>query len=119
MQAVGELHRLWQSYIDDLCLTSDNFNSIVKGMILHGCRLRVVEARNPTHVNLEGIVIEISSAFLHIASGRQEYDKGGDSHLEAHARMSHVPKKGSVFTCILPGNREDRLVTIVGDHLKV
>ena len=118
VQAVEELHRLWKGYTDDLCATSDSFGTVFKGLILHGCKLKVVEARNPMHVGLEGVVFEMTSACLHMASLRKVSGMGEDSQLENNARISHVPKQGSAFTCILPGKKEDRLVTIIGANLK-
>ncbi len=117
LKAVEELHRLWRDYVTELCMTSDSFNSIVKGMILHGCNLKVTEARNPMLVGLEGIVFETSSAFLHMASATKSTKKDSENETDMNARMFHVPKKGSIFTCSLPGKKEDRLVTISGSNL--
>ena len=118
VRAVEDLHRLWKGYTDDLCSTSDSFSTVMKGLILQGCKLKVVEARNPMHVGLEGIVFGISSTFLHIASVREKYSKSEDGQFEVNARVSNIPKQGSSFTCVLPGKKQDRLITILGANLK-
>ena len=87
-------------------------------MILHGCKLKVAEAKNPMHVGLEGVVCEISSTFLHVASVQEASCEVEDSQNDRNARVCHIPKQGSIFTCILPGKREDRLFTLVGANLK-
>ena len=58
---------------------------------LHGCKLKVVESKNPMHVGLEGIVIKESTTGFHLATPINEQD-GSQSVL-----LKVVPKHISAF----------------------
>lgn len=117
-KAVDELHQLWQDFVRELGSGSD-FAGIIKGMPWHGCRLKVTACQDPMLVGREGVVIEHSSAFVHIAtiSEMQSPVEAGEQR-ERAVRLFHVPKGCSTFTFTVPDKEGRlRLVTIDGAKL--
>ena len=89
------LHELWLQYASTLVgpqASAEELAALVKSRLdLHGCKLQVVESKNPMHVGLEGIVIKESTSGFHLATPISEQD-GSQSVL-----LRVVPKHISAF----------------------
>lgn len=117
MEAVDQLHQLWQAFASDLNQASENFGSAVKSLDLHGCRLKVLQSRNPMLVGLEGVVISLSSACFHLAITTEPFRALAAMPEANPIRLYHVPKAGSVFSFVLPGPKS-KLVILEGNNLQ-
>ena len=116
---MDKLHQLWQSHASELSASSDSFSNAAKGLPLHGCRLKVIESKDPRYVGREGVVIEHSKAFFHVATICQSKCQADGNRTETCVRLSHVPKTDTMTTFTFPArDGMSRLVTVNGSNLK-
>lgn len=60
------LHKLWQRYIEDLLKLCQDREACILTADFHGCSLQVMQAANPVHVGLAGIIIKDTAATFSI-----------------------------------------------------
>jgi len=101
--SVLDIHRQWQQYIHNLIHPAQNLKEAQKlafNADLHGCLLQVVEAPEPRHVGLRGIVVRntLNAFFL----------------VTPDDRIVMIPKMNCVFEFAIDGKR---VVTLLGSGL--
>lgn len=101
--SVLDIHRQWQQYIHNLVHPAQNLKEaqqLAFNADLHGCLLRVIEAPEPRHVGLRGIVVRNSlNAFFLVTPDD---------------RIVMIPKNNCVFEFAIDGKR---VVTLLGSGL--
>lgn len=111
------LHELWLTTIAELTMT-ESLKELFKSMVWHGCKLRVTGAANPQQIAIEGILIEHSASFVHLATQSQMRGLEGEKQQGPFARVFHIPKKGSTFQClIIDKGRQTRQLTVDGSQM--
>lgn len=123
-QLCTALHALWQSYMRDLMgervHESELMNKVLKAD-LHGCVLKVIQARNVSQIGVEGVLISESERTFQLATAphgdlatinSSVHGSETINSSDKHPRIITVPKPHTVFVF----RWADRLITIYGNH---
>lgn len=113
-----ELQKLWQDFVGEMCMSHD-LSKVMKDMPIQGCCMKVVQSRDPKLVHKEGILIQHSADFVHLASIALQQSASSIDQAVKTVILTHVPKKNSLFSFLLQDKSgQTRLVTLSGMRLK-
>lgn len=116
-QLCSQLQSLWHCYMRDVLgerVHEVEFMNKVLKADLHGCVLKVIQARNVSQIGVEGVVITETERTFQLASTERRNNSMEERNnaSEPAPRIITVPKPHTVFVF----QWADRLITIYGNH---